>query len=152
MDGKNESLKACPHCGREMYAKQLVDHEYTCLENPVAAAAARAALVASSVDGAIGSQTAYDRARVAYPGAASAQVLAKRLGDWAAVARWAGLEAHYNRGGISDEALESHIDELRAFAEHAEDDYPLLPGTWKRKTYAVWPSRSVVTSLVYELG
>lgn len=134
-----------------MYATQRVNHEQTCINHPPNADAAKAALWASAVNGAIGSQRAYDTARAAYPGAAAAQTLAKRLGDWSKVAEWAGLEAHYNRGWINDNDLAEHVEELRAVAEHAEDDYPLMPGAWKRKTYALWPSRQIVTTIVYEL-
>lgn len=145
------NLHPCQHCGREMPKRQLAEHEETCLENPTAAEAARAALIASSIDGAIGPQAAYNAARVAYPGAASAMAAVRHLGSWAAVARWAGLASHDRRNQIDDDVLGAHVDELRAAAERAEDDYPLLPGTWKRKSYAVWPSRAMVTSLVYEL-
>lgn len=144
-------MKPCCHCGREMPPRQLPGHEDTCLDNPAAAAATRAALLASSVDGAIGPQAAYNAARAAYPGVPSAMAAVRHLGSWAAVAEWAGLASHDRRNQIDDDVLGAHVEELRTAAERAEDDYPLLPGTWKRKAYAIWPSGATVTGLVYEL-
>lgn len=89
-----------------------------------------------------------------------AESLVKSFGSWHNVLLSAGLRmesrSYYimhskqmKTGG--DERAEEYIKAQRQAAKTAEHGYPLLPGTWKRKSYALWPSGQAVTSTVYEL-
>ena len=94
------------------------------------------------------------------PGAMTAKRLIEIHGAWSRVLAAAGLRyesrGYYlkrtkDRVRLGEIDSEEYIEEARRKVKTVEDDYPLLPGKWKRKTYALWPSGQPVTSLVYEL-
>lgn len=92
--------------------------------------------------------------------ALSSQRMMERLGKWAEVLTAAGLVsgsrsyymAHTRRRQIDASGdVDNYIADARRKARNVNAEYPLLPGRWRVKQYALWPAGQRVTSLVYEL-
>lgn len=93
-------MSACPHCSRSVRANRLVAHTRVCVQDPVVAERVKEGLRQVSPFGVLLSWEDYRVSVAGRDGMPSYRTLRWQIGDWDAIARWAGLRPY---GELSEE-------------------------------------------------